>query len=604
MKNNRVFLSLSLLLISLSSCSDQFDMKTVDEWSEDVVWSGSATAEAALNDIYTGFSRRPDSYGSNFLDAATDNAATCYFGGTVTNLSQGNYSIASNPLENWSSCYTYIQHANLFIENGNNDDLVYSFTSEETHFGTKYRLMGEAYFLRAYYSFMLLQVCGGKSNSGDALGYPIITEFTTTDTAIDMMADYKRNTYEECAAQIMEDLDTAVSYLSDPDAEALEQVGRATTETALALKSRVALYAASPAYQPDTITTITGMGEFAVVDEASYTAKWVDAALASYEAIKEGKYSMYGLNSTDLADVSTTTPMEHLFRFYFSNRNLETLHMLPRYIGKAYTIPSQNLVDAFPMANGYPIWHAKSGYNPRDPYAGREERFYLNIYYNGADYGDATYESETSPLTQVDILPDGLDSPTSSIYASRTGYYLAKFISKNFNCNDPTGTSSAAHYWAPIRRTELFLNYAEAANEAYGPTGYGSYVNEYGTTINFTISAYDAIKTLRSTSGGITDTDYLDEMAQSKETMRALIQNERRIELSFENQRFFDMRRCVLPLTEPIYGVEASYDANGDVVYDTTIEVEERRYNGLKYYYLPLPYDEVVKGLENNLGWY
>ncbi len=602
MKKYRVSLSLSLLLTTLVSCSDQFDMKYVDEWSEDVVWSGSETAQAVLNDLYTGIAHRPDSYSSNFLDAATDNAVSGSVGGTVNNLSQGNISTTNNPLDNWTSCYTFIQHANLFIERGNNNKLVYSFSSKDTHFGMKARLMGEAYFMRAYYSFQLLQIYGGKSNSGDALGYIINTKFTSSDEAEAMMTNYKRNTYEECIEQIMSDLDTAIEYLSDPLAQSVLQVGRANREVAHALKSRVALYGASPAYQPNSITKINAMGDFSVVDEDSYQEKWERAALASYMAIKTVGYVMYGLNPNDLADAPSVTPMEHIFRFYYSNRSIETLNFLPRYLGKSYTAPTQNLVDAFPMANGYPYDHANANYDENDPYAGRDKRFYLNVYYNGADYGSETYMSDDTPLTKVDILPDGADAPDKSRYSSRTGYYLAKFVSKNFNCNDPTGANNSAHYWAVLRRTELYLNYAEAANEAFGPTGRGSYVNEYGSTIDFSMSAYDAIKIVRETSGGITDTGYLDEMAQSKETMRTLIQNERRIELTFENQRFFDMRRWVLPLNEPVYGVEASYGSNGEVVY-TRKEIEKRRYDDVKFYYLPVPYTEVVKGLENNMGW-
>ena len=112
------------------------------------------------------------------------------------------------------------------------------------------------------------------------------------------------------------------------------------------------------------------------------------------------------------------------------------------------------------------------------------------------------------------------------------------------------------------------------------------------------------IKTIRKASGGITDTRYLDEMAADKESFRELIQNERRLELAFENHRYYDMRRCLLPLNEPVRGVEVT-EQNGVLHYDTSKEVEARKFDDIRYYYSPLPYNECVKNpnLVNNLGW-
>ncbi len=604
MKNSKIISLLSLSIL-LGSCSDMYDTKYNNEWTEESVWGNAITVQAVLDDIYTGISRRPDTYDSNFLDAATDNAMSSYSGSTVTDLTSGNYSSQSNPLSNWSTNYSYIQHACYFLENSLSDNIVYNFESDDNNEGIMYRLRGEAFFLRAFFNFDLLQIYGGKSDYGEALGYPIITEFTSTEDAAAMLLDYKRNTYRECIDQIQNDLDSAYYYLALPLAAAQAEVGRANSNVAQALKSRVALYSASPAYQSDDVVKIVDMGKFTVVDETEYQNQWTKVAKITYDALVNTGDTFYGITASDMADVTTTTPSEYLLRFYFNNRTMEGLHFLPRYFGTAYTVPSQNLVDAFPMSNGYPITDVRSSYNPNDPYANRDSRFYLNVYYHGAEYGSATYASELSPLTTVDVTPDGADGLLSSTYASRTGYYLAKFMSKNFNMNDPTGTSNSAHYWAELRRTELALNYAEAANEAFGPTGtYATYIDddgeEYGVAVEKT--AYEIIKTLRSQSGGITNTEYLDEMAQSKESFRELIQNERRIELAFENHRFFDLRRCLLPLDEPLYGVSVT-EESGVTQYEM-IEVEERKFYGIKHYYLPLPTSEVIKGLKNNWGWY
>ncbi len=622
MRKYRIISLLSLSLLGFS-CESLYEEKYVAQWEDEYVWEIASQAQAVLNDLYVTIAHRPDIYDSNFLDAASDNAMST-LQGTVRELTTGNYSSQSNPLNCWSTNYEAIQMASYYIENGMNEALVFNTTSEYTNVGERYFRMGQAYFLRAFFHFDLLQVYGGKSSSGEALGVPILTEYVTTQEAMDMLLSYKRPTYRECVDLILADLDQAQLYFEDERALTVTEVGRANLESTVALKSRVALYGGSPAYQDDSVIRINGMGDFTVIDSSKYEENWAHFAgliygeslanLGTSTETEEGNSTSLTytqLKSTDLADVSSTTPTEFLFRFYFNSTSLESYHFMPRFYGKAYTVPSQNLVDAYPMANGYPITDYRSGYDPSKPYEGRDARFYLSIYYHGAEYGSVDYESESSPLSRVDILPGGLDSRSGSIdtsknsFATRTGYYLAKFVSKNFNMLDLLGTSNSAHYWAELRRAEVYLNYAEAANEAWGPTTKGIYTDSEGEVNIVGLTAYSVMKELRATSGGITGNDeYLDEVAaQGKDAFRKLIQNERRIELAFENHRFFDMRRCLMDLTEPIYGVEAS-EYNGEVQYDLDVVVEDREaLNNTRHYYLPLPYAEVMKGLDNNMGW-
>ena len=275
-------------------------------------------------------------------------------------------------------------------------------------------------------------------------------------------------------------------------------------------------------------------------------------------------------------------------RAYYNSRALENRHFPPYYLGTANTVPSQNLVDAFPMKNGYPIDDPQSGYDEDNPYANRDNRFYLNVYYHGAKFGN-----NGEP---INVVYGGKDSPSFDQYGSRSGYYLAKFLSKSESMLDPLASANVQHYYPIFRKAEVFLNYAEAANEAWGPTG-----NPQGCQY----SAYDIIKIIREKSGGITDTGYLDEAAaQGKDAFRKVIQNERRIELAFENHRYFDMRRWLLDLTEPVYGVSVT-DEDGQFRYDTHVKLEDRKFDDIKFYYAPLPYEECVKcpNLVNNLGW-
>ena len=592
-----------LLLGALTACDDTFEEKPNNEWEQKYIWSVSDIAQGVLNNAYAAIPKRPDSYGENFLDAATDNALTSQYGSSVYKLVTGNFSATNNPLGNWATCYQQFQYINSFLENGLTDQTLYDKIDQEKDAAYKKRLRGEAYFLRAFWGFKLLQQYGGKTADGQALGYPLALHFITEEEA-EQLTSFERNTYQECAEQIMKDCDDAIENLplsysgSDPVLGATE-IGRATQLSAAALKSKVALYAASPAYQTDACTKIQGMGQFTVVDATVYESQWATAAKVADEVLNmSGFGNFYALQSTDLADAGNTTPTEFLFRTYHNTKELETRHFTPYYLGKANTVPSQNLIDAFPMKeSGYPIADTgNSGYDVNHPDSGRDNRFYLTVYYHGATYGETGL-----PL---DVIYGGKDSPSYDFKTSRTGYYLAKFLSKKETMLDPITSTNAQHYYPILRKAEVFLNFAEAANEVWGPKVKGTYQDAGGNTVTCKYSAYDIIKTIRKASGGITDTRYLDEMAADKESFRKLIQNERRLELAFENQRYYDMRRWLLPLNEPVRGVEVT-EENGILHYDTSKEVEARKFDDIRYYYSPLPYNECVKNpnLVNNLGW-
>ena len=123
---------------------------------------------------------------------------------------------------------------------------------------------------------------GGKTDDGSVLGYPIVTHFVTPEESLHP-ENFVRNTYEECVKQIAEDCETAMSLLpltyTGSDAILGESLfGRASGLAAAALKARVLLYAASPAYQPDNVVRLNGMGDYTVVNQTSYQAKWERAA--------------------------------------------------------------------------------------------------------------------------------------------------------------------------------------------------------------------------------------------------------------------------------------------------------------------------------------
>ena len=173
---------------------------------------------------------------------------------------------------------------------------------------------------------------------------------------------------------------------------------------------------------------------------------------------------------------------------------------------------------------------------------------------------------------------------------------IAKFINADVaNFLKPLEEQDSRHYYPMLRKGEVWLNFAEASNEVWGPKVAGP---------GCSMSAYDVIRVIREKSGGITNTTYLDEMAGTPESFRKLIQNERRIEFAFENQRFWDLRRWLLPLNESILGMEVTRKEDSSENFEVKL-VEERPLNDIRYYYLPLPYDELQKNpnLKNNKGW-
>lgn len=584
---------LPMLGLVFSSCNDMFEEKKTNEWDSQYIWSVSNLAEGVLYNAYNAIPNRPDNYDSNFLDAATDNALTNKYNSQVYKVAMGGLTPSQNLIGNWSKCFQQLQYINSFLENGLTDATVYKKEDPKLDAQYKQRLKGEALFLRAYWSFKLLQMYGGKTDDGETLGYPLKMHFVTEEEAGNLK-DIYRSTYQECANQIIKDCDEAkdllpIVYTGDDAILGKKEVGRPTQVTCKALKSMVALYAASPAFSSST--NITGMGQFDINNQDEYKSKWEQAALIANDALNSfGMGVLTPLTASNLADTPADVPSEFLMFKYYNSNDVESRHFAPYYWGKANTVPSQNLVDAFPMKNGYPIdMVEESGYDLNNPYENRDNRFYLNIYAQGITYGNTGLP--------VDVVAGGKDAYDFNQYASKTGYYLAKYMSKNEQMLNPVSKANVQHYYPIIRKTEVWLNYAEAANEAWGPTG-----NPKGCLY----TAYEVIKMIREQSGGITDHTYLDKVVEEGvDAFRKLIQNERRIELAFENHRYFDMRRWVLPLDESVRGVEITKDENGNLKYDTTKEIEPRRYNDIRYYYTPIPYDECVKNpnMKNNLGW-
>lgn len=583
-KLNTILLSAAFLFVLGGCDSSLYPEKYVTNIGEDALWAVPDLAQGVLFNCYYDMPTAPDCYSSNFLDVATDNAVVNNSTGTIYRLSLGRQTPSDNPFSGWSTAYDQFQQVHQFLLHGLSPELQYVEGNEAQDAARKRRLRGEAFYLRAWWGYYLLRHWGGRDAAGNPLGYPIVTSFQTEKmTAV--TGNYIRHTYDQCVAQICADCDSASFYLHGviiPEAE----YGRANETMSEFLKARTLFFAASPLYS--SAVTVNGMGDYTVTDAALYKTGWERAAVQCQKVLDLcGNPAYVALKNTDLADASATaTPAHIIHRNYANNNALEGRHYPPFNYGSCNSGPSQNLVDAYPMkANGYPISDPASGYNPQTPYTGRDNRMAMTVYYNGATF--------PSSGTQIDITKGGKDSESyvfGDIKGSSTGYYLRKFLSEKVKVT-PVNSSKSVHIYPKMRLAEIFLDLAEALNEVAGPDGT---VAGAGTR-----TAYDIIKDIRSKSGGITSDLYIETVRGDKNRFMDLILNERRIEMAFENERYWDLRRRVMDLNEPVRGIRCERDAVGTYTYSEVVLYTPT----FKSYYNPVPYDEVKRGLVQNAGF-
>jgi hypothetical protein len=357
-----------------------------------------------------------------------------------------------------------------------------------------------------------------------------------------------------------------------------------------ATKAQVALLAASPAFRAQSGVTSA---------EAATLCANVLKRIGGLEGF-DPTGNIWYKNKTKLEPSASEMP-EILWREdRHKNADQERENFPPSLYGSGRVNPSQNLVDAFPMRSGRPITDANSGYDSQNPYANRDPRLTDNVLFNGTKFRNTVIITGTYPNDKNET-DDNINSLSTS---TRTGYYLKKLLRDDVS---PLSSSliEQQHIYPRIRYTEMFLAYAEAANDAWGP-------KVDGANVGFT--AYDVIKAIRVRAGLGTDEigmalpegdAYLEECAASQDKMTELIRNERRIELCFENKRFWDLRRWQMPINETVKGVQIDRDEEtGELTY-TIINVEERKFDSSYQWYGPIPYGEVLKwsNLKQNKGW-
>lgn len=539
-----------------ASCKKNLlDIYPSNALSDATVFTDIQFANRFLNNIYgtlpNGFSRRDQnpsdagwSRGMTAFAMAEDDAEANNLAGSTHGLNQGVLPTTWAYSEDiWVQNYAVIRKANLFMEK------IGEVPGDET---LKKRLKAEAQFLRAFSLEELLKCFGGV---------PLMLTAGTPDEAI-----IPRNTYEECVTQIIKDCDEAAAAL--PVVYPASDLGRATKVSALALKARTLLYFASPLNNTGNVIT-----------------RWQAAAAAAKAVMAfgpppgSGEYALYPDYYQLFLDKLGNK--EVIFARKFQNPSVNPSDgARPKWFMSVPGVndgawggfsPTQNLVDAYEMKNGKPISDVSSGYNAQDPYKDRDSRLDKSVLHQGSKY-------KTGII--IETYRGGNTNNTNRLDSSKTGYGLMKMV----DTSKYGAAGGADNDWIFMRYAEVLLNYAEAQNEATGPDA----------------SVYDAINQVRIRSGqpalaGLSQTD-----------LRERIRNERRVELSFEEHRFFDVRRWKQGLVyfkEPARKVQIIRNANGTFSYSYP-KWEDRDYKEFQNF-LPIPQSEIDRNakLTQNPGY-
>ena len=495
--------------------------------------------------------------GDALLGAATDDACFAIESSNIQQFNNGSWNALSNPDNVWDRYFAGIAKCCTLLENSNHINLDISRLDPAKRVEYENNLKdirmwrAEAHFLRAYFNFELLKRYG-----------PIPIIKSTLDINKDY-SDTPRPTMKEVVEFIVKDCDMAADSLElTPWRNMNDAFGRATKGAALALKSRLLLYAASPLYV-----------NFGDIDEAN---KPSDATL--WKAAADAAKAVIDLNQYELAPAyddlfkNDFQNKEYIFvRRYPSNSDFEKSNFPVSYGGKGGTNPSQNLIDDYEMLDGTAFdW--SDPVKAAHPFENRDERLLATVLMNGVLFKGK----------RIATYPGGADAMPNP-NATKTGYYLRKFLNENVNIQ--TGGGSDGHVVPLFRLAEIYLNYAEALNE-YDPTNpdIAVYLNKIRERVS-----------LPDVPSGLT-----------QEQMRTLIHHERRVELAFEEHRFWDVRRWKVAsstLGAPVKGVKITQDDAGNFTY-SPVQVEQRVFQPKMYWY-PIPQSEVLKlhHWEQNKGW-
>ena len=532
---------ISAIVIALVSSACDFLDTSVDRNST------GETIQTNYSAIW-GFGRAfytPIGYGfgmidSNIFATASDEAQQTSAQSNVIYFNKGMLNENVNPLFTYyRNYYEGIRAANFFLDYvkdgkgeemlAHNRNLVTDKVNYERDLQSLAWFKAEAHVARAYYYSELAKMYGGV---------PIIESHVDDGTMI------ARSSYEEVVDYIVREVDDYKGELASNWDKFKDREGRFTLGVALAIKARTLLYAASPLHNPN-----------------NDVKKWEKAAAAANELIQhdslnyslDPSYASYFVGQNPLTSPETI----YAVRRSQSNNMEKNNYPIATQGGKSGATPTHNLVAAYEYT-GTP--------DPSNPYANRDPRLSASVVTNGSTWNGRT----------IDQSAGGSDDMAAA-NASRTGYYLKKFLTDNLNLQQG---QVAQHNWVAYRWAEVLLNYAEAMNEAYGPDA---------VPAGFAMSARQALQQVRDRAS----TKLPRVIASDKDSFRDAVKHERRVELAFEDHRYWDLLRwkdAMDVLNKPVLGVAVTKTSTG-----WSYEVQEvaTRTFYERNYYLPFLRSEI-----------
>ncbi len=598
----RYYMISALALASLACSCSFLDPYPTEILDGEYVTENQTTMKGLVNKCYDWITSNYDNNEGAYLDCLTDNAAETSTTSVISRFATGTIRPSQDPvLTYWKRDYNAIYNLNLFIKDRKGITTRYMVDEHLNELFQK-KTWGEAFALRAWFYWDLLKKFGGRSSDGDLLGVPLILEpVDIAGQSADQLGnmEFHRATYDECVEQILRDCDTAIAYLPKAHRDFLVEdsrdlrvlgsrnYGRMDGMTATAIKALVCLTWASPRFNPD--------GDVTRWEKAAKYAKEVIDFKLNVDGSVSGGFSV-----GDKVDWTDPNSPSIVFAGHYntSNEAMERMFYPDNFQGNGTMGATQELVDAFGMADGYPVGKSPTyAYDPQNPYANRDPRFYSVIFYNGRTVETGSQK----PLKQYTFenwANGGKDAAGISSRNSRTNYHIKKFVYMGLNWSEKS-IQKMPRCKFHIRWAHMVLAFAEAANQFGGPNAQID-----------GLSAKQAISYLRSRTTydgeqGITVDPYLDEVSLAgKEAFDLFLRNERRIETCFEGSWFYDIRRwstTLGPLNSEIHRPTVTRNDDGSFDYGT--EVLESRV--FKSAYLPIPYTEMIKakGLVQNEGW-
>jgi len=558
----KTFVIFASALILLSGCSNFLDTKIDTDLTPEAIETNRGTLWSFGNAMYSPIQLGFNALDGNFFAAASDEAQQTQESGYVywfnrSILSPTNIEIATNYF--YLNCYEGIRAANFFLDFAKNGEQLLALNRDTVkdfvNYGKDLRNLNwfraEAHICKAYYYMELIKRFGGV---------PIL------ETTLDKDANpgkIPRSSFADVVEYIVKEIDAnkdslQTNWKTHPD-NVSRSDGRFEQKSALAIKARILLYAASPLNNP-----------------ANDKSKWERAARAALDVITLMNYTMPSNRnySTYFQGNNASSNAESIFllRSGASNFLERANYPIATPGGNSGVTPTENLVAAYEYI-GVP--------NPLNPYANRDPRLAATVVTNGS-----TWNSRT-----IDESPGGTDD-MRKLNASKTGYYLKKFIRDNLNL---TQNATDPDVWVIFRYAEILLMYAEAMNEAYGPDAQPD---------GFTMTARDALTQVRRSASAslpqVTVTDVSE--------FRDAVKHECQIEFAFEDHRYWDLLRwkdAETVLNKPVQGVIVNKDESGNFTYQLNENAGERVFQPRNYHF-PFSRSEIVNSggtLTQNEGY-